>query len=355
MARDSARLLKYLCAVSAALAGWPADAAAQAGQGRYPQCDSQPGFSNTTLTLVTTAKVAANLQWTRSESPSVVARGLLRGLNQNTRNITFREASGVTPNLFFALTLGGTLEGTTQATAYIVVTGLGKSGTLFTESSGPAPFATFEAAMDRLSANMLTWFENGWSTMPPCIRSGRLVRAPGSPPERNGSLFDLGLYGGGVWPMDWFDGEAFHDLVEPGWTGGVMVQVGRSSGLRADLLYVSFGALSENLGDATINLSTNVMAGTLSVVLNLGGPYLLAGGGRYRFDFEGTCDGNCGGVTEESVTEDYWGANGGIGLKLRFGGLSTFLEGRVHTVFPNEGDDEGNGTFVTGTFGIRFR
>lgn len=353
MPDNPARFVFSLCLVALALMG-ARDAAAQSG--RYPRCDTQPGFSNTTLTVVTTVKLGSNLKWrVPEEGPAYYAREILEQLNLNTRNITFREASGVTPNLFFNITFSGSVEGTTQATAYVEVTGLGKPGTLFTESSGSAPFNSGDAALDRLAANMLTWFQNGWSTRPPCMRSGRLVRAPGSPQQRNGSMFDLGLYGGGVWPTEWFDGAAFREAVEPGWTGGLMVQVGRPAGLRADLLYVSFGDLNENLGDATMSLSTNVTAGTLAAVLDLGGPYLFAGGGRYRFESVGTCEGNCGGVTDESVTEDYWGANGGIGLKLRIGGLSPFFEGRVHTVFPNEGDEEGNGTFVTGTFGIRFR
>jgi hypothetical protein len=187
------------------------------------------------------------------------------------------------------------------------------------------------------------------------MRNGRLVRAPGERPSGSLPLFDLGLYGGGVWPTEWFDSEGFNELVEPGWTAGVMAQVGRGIGLRADLLYVAFGKLNEDLGGATIEVSTTAMAGTLAAVIDVGGLYLLGGGGRYRLDVEGTCEGTCGGVTEESATDDYWGANAGAGIRLRLGGLSTFIEGRAHTMFPNEGDEDGNGTFVTGTIGIRFR
>lgn len=96
-----------------------------------PACKDQESFSNTTLTVVITVKPSSGMEWEFPEAPSVVAARVLRDLNQNTRNTTFKEASGVNPNLFLAVTLSETIEGTQRDTADVEVTGLGKAGILF--------------------------------------------------------------------------------------------------------------------------------------------------------------------------------------------------------------------------------
>jgi len=179
------------------------------GQARYPQCYTQTPFSNTTLNTVVTAKVLPGLKWKSDESPSVVARGLLESLNSNNRGIKFVVANGVTPNLYLNLSLGGSMEGTNQLIAYVEVTGLGKSGVLFTENSGTAPFANWDDAFDRLAENMMSWFANGWSTRPPCYRNGHLVRSNGQSSSSEAPAINAGIYGGGLWATESFDATNF--------------------------------------------------------------------------------------------------------------------------------------------------
>jgi hypothetical protein len=156
----TAGLLAVLCAAA------PGTAATR--QTTYP-CQDQAGFSNTTLTIVTTVTPSAGMKWSFDEAPSVVAQRILTDLNGNSHNITFKEASGVVPNLYINVTLSETNSGTQQDSAYATVTGLAKSGNLFTESSGVAPFIGWKDAVDHLATNMLVWLQNGWHTNPPCL------------------------------------------------------------------------------------------------------------------------------------------------------------------------------------------
>jgi hypothetical protein len=146
-------------------AGVPAEAASR--QTLYP-CDDQTGFSNTTLTLITTVKPTSGMTWTFPEAPSVVAQRVLTNLNANAKSITFKEANGVIPNLYINVTLSETNSGTQQDTAYAEVTGLAKAGTLFRENSGAAPYIGWRDAIDHLVTKMLVWFEQGWHGNPPC-------------------------------------------------------------------------------------------------------------------------------------------------------------------------------------------
>ena len=139
-------------------------------------CQDQQGFSYTTLTVVITVKPAYNMTWKFPEAPSVVAQRILAGLNGNATGITFQEANGVIPNLYINVTMSETNNGTQQDSAYVEVTGLGKVGTLFRESSGPAPYTGWQDAVDHLSANMRVWFQNGWRTNPPCREADGSVR-----------------------------------------------------------------------------------------------------------------------------------------------------------------------------------
>jgi hypothetical protein len=139
-------------------------------------CQDQQGFSYTTLTVVITVKPTYNMTWKFAEAPSVVAQRILADLNANGRGITFQEANGVVPNLYINVTMTETNDGTQQDSAYAEVTGLAKSGTLFRESSGPAPFTAWREAVDHLSTNMLTWLQNGWHSNPPCREADGSVR-----------------------------------------------------------------------------------------------------------------------------------------------------------------------------------
>lgn len=125
-------------------------------------CYDQQGFSYTTLTVVISVKPTYNMQWKFPEAPSVVAERLLNQLNANSSGITFREANGVVPNLYINVTMSETNDGTQQDSAYVEVTGLGRAGTQFRDSSGVAPYTSWRDAIDHLSTKMLSWFTGGW-------------------------------------------------------------------------------------------------------------------------------------------------------------------------------------------------
>ncbi|MDQ3820713.1 MAG: hypothetical protein M3362_23930 [Acidobacteriota bacterium] len=134
-----------------------------------PPCDVQQRFHDTTLTVVITVKPASGLEWTFPEAASNVAQRILADLNDNKQNITFKEASGVAPNLYINVTVSETSEGTKQDSATAEVTRLGKPYTLFTASSGEAPFVGLREAIDHLSTNMLRWLEGGWHRPATCV------------------------------------------------------------------------------------------------------------------------------------------------------------------------------------------
>lgn len=165
-------LLVLFCAV-------PADAqlfSKKNKQSNVWPCQDQQGFSNTTLTVVIIVKPAYNMTWKFPEAPSVVAQRILADLNENSAGITFQEANGVIPNLYLNVTVSETNDGTQQDSAYSEVTGLGKAGVLFRESSGQAPYTGWREAVDHLSTNMLNWLQNGWHTNAPCREPDGSVR-----------------------------------------------------------------------------------------------------------------------------------------------------------------------------------
>jgi len=152
------------------------DAADARAASKLALCADQPGFSNTTLTVVTAVTPAAGMQWKFDEAPSVVARRLLDDLNRNSRGILFTEASGSVPNLYFDVTLSETNAGTRQDSAWVNVRGLGRVGRLFGEKSGDAPYTDWRQAVDQLSSNMLSWFQNGWHAGGPCRNEDGTLR-----------------------------------------------------------------------------------------------------------------------------------------------------------------------------------
>jgi len=141
----------------------------------YGTCNEQNKFANTVLNVTITVKPGVDMAWKFDEAPSVIANRIVEGLNKNGSNIKFQEASGVTPNLFLKVTAVETNEGTRQDSFYVEVTGMGKSGILFRESSGKAPFTDWVQAVDKLTVNMNIWFENGWSNLP-CVGADGFLR-----------------------------------------------------------------------------------------------------------------------------------------------------------------------------------
>ncbi|MGQ0714408.1 MAG: hypothetical protein ACT4PJ_11860 [Gemmatimonadaceae bacterium] len=170
----------------------------------------------------------------------------------------------------------------------------------------------------------------------------------------NGWYFNLG--GGASVPMGDFD-----DLYGTGWnvTGSVGWHPTQSAlGIRFDVTYDRLnGEAFAAPGGPTVNLSdAAIWAGlgevTLRIPRALGlNPYVVAGGGIYRFSDYGS-DGATsiyGNGNSESSTE--WGWNAGGGLRFGWGFTSLFVEARYLSV----GTPGDRAEWVPINLGITFR
>jgi hypothetical protein len=131
----------------------------------------------------------------------------------------------------------------------------------------------------------------------------------------------------------------FGDFAEAGWHATAGLQLGVPAipvGLRADGAYHSFG-------QAPGNPSASMLAGSLSLVLNLPGvglvPYVLGGLGAYRTSVDAP------GVDAESDN----GIHGGFGVNIGAIGFGGFAEVRLVSVSRSGGDSR----FVSATIGLR--
>lgn len=150
-----------------------------------PACHDYPAFHDIILNVVISVKPAPNHTWRSEQIPSLIAGQVLNDLNDNKRNIIFKEASGELPNFLLNVVVTETNEGTRQDTATVEVKGppiWGMAGrqdeiTLFTETSGESPYISGTDAVYHLSINLLKWFEGGWHTNPPCLQPDGNVRS----------------------------------------------------------------------------------------------------------------------------------------------------------------------------------
>ena len=134
------------------------------------------------------------------------------------------------------------------------------------------------------------------------------------------------------------------DFYKTGWN--VQASLGlqpafQAVGFRADLMYHSLEADPAN-GGAFEDLA--IIAGTGNVVLTVSNYpstrlYVLGGVGFYNVDFGENLD-----------SENKFGLNGGVGAAFRFGGLTPFLEARLHSVFT----EEENTNIIPIVFGLTF-
>jgi hypothetical protein len=129
----------------------------------------------------------------------------------------------------------------------------------------------------------------------------------------------------------------FSDASEVGWHVAAGLQLGFPSvpiGIRADGAYHSFG-------EASPVPKTNMLAGALSLVIDLPGvglvPYLLGGVGRYRTSVDGL-----------EATSDP-GFHGAFGVNVGALGPGGFGEVRLVNVSKSGSDTR----FVTATIGFR--
>ena len=148
----------------------------------------------------------------------------------------------------------------------------------------------------------------------------------------------LSLGGGASFPLGQFEDGAsigWHALASVGWS--TLMQ---PIGVRLDVQHSRFTAKSVGpdlaVTSATLNLSYR-----LPMTNSAFSPYVIGGGGAYRFECFGDTD--CG-----SDTRIGW--NAGLGTKFAAFRLKGFLEARWHAV----NSDGGNVRFVPITFALTF-
>ena len=139
------------------------------------RCHDHSGFKNTTLNVVITVKPEGNKTWNFSEAPEMVAARMLKSMNANKNGIIFKEANGVQSDFTINVTMSESVAGTARYSANVVFTHI-ESGQIFSEKSGEYTFTSWTDAIDHLSANMLSWIEQGWKSEPPCLQSDGSVR-----------------------------------------------------------------------------------------------------------------------------------------------------------------------------------
>jgi hypothetical protein len=150
------------------------------------------------------------------------------------------------------------------------------------------------------------------------------------------SQWNLSIGGGASLPTGNFGRGA-----DPGWHA--LASIGLSSlmqpmSLRADIQYGRFDVTDANqaISSGTLNLAYRFpSAGSVLA------PYVIFGGGMYRFE--------CVAVVDCDATHE-WGWNGGLGTRFILMGMSSFLEARIHLI----NDKSGNVRFVPITLGFRF-
>jgi opacity protein-like surface antigen len=127
-------------------------------------------------------------------------------------------------------------------------------------------------------------------------------------------------------------------------------------GVRVELGYDRFGVdLDDFGGDASgIDANWNMISGTLNATLPLGSgvgarPYLIGGVGMYRYELKISGDDGEGGDLSVSFDDTDIGVNGGLGLRFGMGGISSFVEARLHHIFAEESLQ-----FVPISFGVEF-
>jgi hypothetical protein len=171
--------------------------------------------------------------------------------------------------------------------------------------------------------------------------------------------FDAGVYAGGSFPLG-----LFTDSAKAGYhvAGAASVRVNGGLNVRIDVV---FNKLSDKVlteGVTFREVGTNVLAGSVGVELRNPGasernrntisPYLLAGGGAYRFHFDYVCRGAaCTGPERNERSEMRWGLNTGLGTTVALKGITTFVQVTYHAIFP-KAEKDGTATLFLASFGL---
>lgn len=153
-------------------------------------------------------------------------------------------------------------------------------------------------------------------------------------PRTSHGQWSLSVGGGASLPTGNFGRAA-----DPGWHG--LVSIGLSSpmqpmSLRADVQYGRFDVTGADqvISSGTLNLAYRLPSAGSALA-----PYLIAGGGVYRFE--------CVAVVSCDATHE-WGWNGGLGTRFMLMGMRSFLEARIQLI----NDERGNVRFIPITFGV---
>ena len=172
-----------------------------------------------------------------------------------------------------------------------------------------------------------------------------------------------GIFGGVTFPRG-----AFDDEVGTGWNAGAFAKIRLYGPLdgRVDGTYAKFGKQDLVATGGTVTTNTSVVFGTIGGLLNLGtdsaaypgdnsvSPYLMAGAGRYKLDYDAVCVGtSCGQFIDPGINS-FWGINIGGGATIPLAGIRTFLEARYHRISRNELDG-GSRVMVVVSGGVKFR
>lgn len=162
---------------------------------------------------------------------------------------------------------------------------------------------------------------------------------------------------------------SFKDDAGTGWHAGGYVETSLYSAIdvRLDGVFSRLGVKDITTTTGAAEFASEVFLGTLDLELNLGSdsaaypgdnsvsPWIVGGGGIYRFDFKAECViSTCSDIDVSSSTEAHWGVNVGAGATVPLVGLRTFVEGRYHIVFPKSGQS-GNLTMILLSVGVKFR
>jgi hypothetical protein len=172
----------------------------------------------------------------------------------------------------------------------------------------------------------------------------------------------VGIFGGASLPSG--------DLGDEAGIGGhagalASIRLYRMLDLRVDGAWMKFAEKEVDRSPTFYHTYASVVFGTVDAVLNLGpdssaypgdrsvSPYLLAGGGAYKLDYDEECSGNCTGFVQLEPRTKF-GLNVGIGSNATFGWLHPFVEGRYHRMssMTDTGDSR---SMFTVSAGLRFR
>lgn len=133
--------------------------------------------------------------------------------------------------------------------------------------------------------------------------------------------------------------------VESGYNAAVGLNIGvplLPVGLRIEGGYNAFEAKNN------VDVTTNIVSGTVNGTFGLGLPYVIGGLGYYRAQSKGTVAG-----VRVDGSESAAGINGGVGFTFPLGLLSTFAEIRYHKMLGDK-DKGADAAYIPITFGIKF-